>query len=154
MELQDEIRIPAPRDAVYKGLNDPEVLKQCIPGCEEIIKHSDTELEAKVVLKIGPVKAKFGGNITLDPINPPERFSLEGEGSGGMAGFAKGGADVELVEDGEETVLKYSAKADIGGKLAQLGSRLVVSTSQKLAKQFFEQFAEVITSSDEDAASA
>ena len=154
MELQDEIRIPAPRDAVYKGLNDPEVLKQCIPGCEEIIKHSDTELEAKVVLKIGPVKAKFGGNITLDPINPPERFSLEGEGSGGMAGFAKGGADVELVEDGEETVLKYSAKADIGGKLAQLGSRLVVSTSQKLAKQFFEQFAEVITSSDEDAGSA
>jgi len=144
MELEDEIRISAPRSKVYEGLNNPEVLKQCIPGCEELVKHSDTELEAKVVLKIGPVKAKFGGNVILDPINPPEKFALNGEGNGGIAGFAKGGADVELEEDGEETILRYKAKADVGGKIAQLGSRLVVSTSKKLAGQFFEKFAEVI----------
>ncbi len=144
MELEDEIRIAAPRVKVYEGLNDPEILKQCIPGCDELIKHSDTELEAKVVLKIGPVKAKFGGNVILDPINPPEKFSLSGEGSGGIAGFAKGGADVELVEDGDETILRYTAKADVGGKIAQLGSRLVVSTSKKLAGQFFEKFAEAL----------
>ena len=94
MEMQDEVRIPAPRDQVYAGLNDPEILKQCIPGCEELVKHSDTELEAKVQLKVGPVKAKFGGTVTLDPSNAPERFSLSGEGNGGMAGFAKGGAGV------------------------------------------------------------
>ena len=145
MEMQDEVRIPASREKVYAGLNDPEILKQCIPGCEELIKHSDTELEAKVTLKIGPVKAKFGGNVTLDKSKAPEQFSLSGEGNGGMAGFAKGGADVELEEDGEETILRYTAKADIGGKLAQLGSRLVTSTSQKLAGKFFENFKEVMS---------
>lgn len=144
MELNDEVRIFAPREKVYAGLNDPEILKQCIPGCDELIKHSDTELEAKVVLKIGPVKAKFSGNVTLEPINPPEQFSLSGEGSGGIAGFAKGGAEVVLLEEGDETVLRYTAKADVGGKIAQLGSRLVVSTSKKLAGKFFENFAEVI----------
>jgi len=96
MELSDEVRIAAPRARVYDGLNDPEILKQCIPGCEEIIRNSDTELEAKVVLKIGPVKAKFSGAVTLDPTHAPDRFSLTGEGRGGIAGFAKGGADVEL----------------------------------------------------------
>ncbi|TCD14893.1 CoxG family protein [Oricola cellulosilytica] len=145
MELQDEVRISAPRDEVYAALNDPEILRQCIPGCEELIKHSDTELEAKVLLKIGPVKARFGGNVTLDPSQAPERFSLRGEGSGGAAGFAKGGADVELVEEGNETILRYDAKADIGGKLAQLGSRLVTSTSRKLAGTFFKNFAEVVS---------
>jgi uncharacterized protein len=145
MELKDEVRIAAPRDTVYAALNDPEILKQCIPGCEELIKHSDTELEAKVLLKIGPVKARFGGKVTLDPSQAPERFSLTGEGSGGAAGFAKGGADVELVEDGGETILRYDAKADIGGKLAQLGSRLVTSTSRKLAGMFFTKFAEVVS---------
>lgn len=144
MELEDEIRIDAPRDKVYAGLNNPEVLKECIPGCEELVKHSDTELEAKVVLKIGPVKAKFGGNVTLNPINPPEKFALNGEGSGGIAGFAKGGAEVELIEDSDGTILRYNAKADVGGKIAQLGSRLVTSTSKKLAGKFFERFAEVI----------
>ncbi len=148
MELEDEIRISASRAKVYEGLNDPEVLKECIPGCEELIKHSDTELEAKVVLKIGPVKAKFGGNVTLDPINPPEKFALSGEGNGGIAGFAKGGAEVELIEEGDETILRYTAKADVGGKIAQLGSRLVVSTSKKLAGQFFEKFADVINKQD------
>jgi len=145
MEMQDEVKIPAPRDKVYAGLNDPEILKQCIPGCEELIKHSDTELEAKVTLKIGPVKAKFGGNVTLDPSQAPERFSLNGEGSGGIAGFAKGGADVELEEDGDETILRYTAKADIVGKLAQLGSRLVTSTSQKLAGKFFDNFKDALS---------
>ena len=144
MELEDEIRISAPRERVYAGLNDPEILKRCIPGCDELVKHSDTELEAKVVLKIGPVKAKFSGNVTLDPINPPEKFSLTGEGNGGIAGFAKGGADVELIEEGNDTVLRYVAKADVGGKIAQLGSRLVLSTSKKLAGQFFGKFAEEV----------
>ena len=123
MEMKDEIRIEAPRARVYDALNDPDILKQSIPGCEELIKHSDTELEAKVTLKIGPVKAKFGGNVTLDKSNAPDRFSLTGEGSGGVAGFAKGGADVELEEDGDATILRYTAKADFGCKIAQLGSR-------------------------------
>ena len=141
MEMKDEIRIAAPRDRVYAALNDPDILKACIPGCEELIRHSDTELEAKVVLKVGPVKAKFGGNVTLDNSRAPERFSLTGEGSGGVAGFAKGGADVELVDEGgSATLLRYEAKADIGGKIAQLGSRLITSTSQRLAGKFFSSF--------------
>ena len=144
MELQDEILINAPRQRVYDALNDPEVLKQCIPGCEEIEKESDTELTAKVVLKVGPVKAKFSGKVVLEPIDPPAKFALSGEGSGGIAGFAKGGAEVELVEQDDGTLLKYSAKADVGGKLAQLGSRLIVSTSQKLSRSFFEKFAETV----------
>ncbi|MCB1481919.1 MAG: carbon monoxide dehydrogenase subunit G [Rhodobiaceae bacterium] len=143
MEMQDEIRIEAPRARVYEALNDPDILKQCIPGCEELIKHSDTELEAKVVLKVGPVKAKFGGTVTLDKTHAPERFSLSGEGNGGVAGYAKGGADVELEEDGEATILRYTAKADVGGKIAQLGSRLINSTAKKLAGKFFSSFAEV-----------
>ncbi len=148
MELQDEITISASRDKVYAALNDPEVLKQCIPGCEELIKHSDTELEAKVLLKIGPVKARFSGNVTLDPGNAPDGFSLKGEGNGGVAGFARGGADVELTEQGSQTVLRYTAKADIGGKLAQLGSRLVTSTSRKLASSFFKNFENLMESAE------
>ncbi|MFD0978402.1 CoxG family protein [Tropicimonas aquimaris] len=138
MELQEEILIPAPRDKVYAALNDTEVLKACIPGCEELIRHSDTELEAKVVLKIGPVKARFGGNVVLDQSQAPAAFSLTGEGTGGAAGFAKGGADVTLEDRGEETLLTYTAKAEVGGKIAQLGSRLVLSTSKKLAGKFFK----------------
>ncbi|MEO1313521.1 MAG: carbon monoxide dehydrogenase subunit G [Pseudomonadota bacterium] len=144
MELQDEILINAPQATVYAALNDPEVLKECIPGCEELIKHSDTELEAKVVLKVGPVKAKFKGNVTLSPDAPPEHFSLTGEGSGGAAGFAKGGADVRLEAQGEATLLSYTAKAEIGGKLAQLGSRLIQGTAKKLAASFFKSFAEKV----------
>lgn len=147
MEMKDEIRIEAPRDRVYAALNDPDTLKECIPGCEELIKNSDTELEAKVTLKIGPVKAKFGGNVTLDKSNAPGRFSLTGEGTGGVAGFAKGGADVELEEDGEATVLRYTAKADVGGKIAQLGSRLINSTANRLASQFFAKFKEEVEAS-------
>ena len=144
MDLNDEIFINAPRDTVYAALNDPGILKQCIPGCEELTKHSDTELEAKVVLKVGPVKAKFGGNVLLDQSKAPEHFSLSGEGNGGVAGFAKGGADVDLVEQDGGTLLRYTAKAEIGGKLAQLGSRLVTSTANKLSKKFFENFKEAV----------
>jgi len=144
MELNDEIIINAPQAVVYAALNDPEILRQCIPGCEELIKHSDTELEAKVLLKIGPVKARFSGNVTLSPDAPPERFSLSGTGNGGAAGFAKGGADVALEVHPEGTLLRYTAKAEIGGKLAQLGSRLIQGTAKKLAAKFFANFAEVV----------
>jgi hypothetical protein len=140
MDLSDEILIPAPRERVFAALNDPDILKDCIPGCEDLTKTSDTELEAKVLLKVGPVKARFIGQVTLDPSGAPERFSLSGQGQGGAAGFAKGGADVVLEDRGGETLLKYTAHADIGGKLAQLGNRLVVSTSKKLAAQFFDTF--------------
>lgn len=143
MELNDEIRIAAPRDTVYRALNNPEILRECIPGCEELIQHSPEHLEAKVVLKIGPVKARFAGEVTLDNSNAPDGFSLSGEGKGGAAGFAKGGADVTLTPDGDETVLTYTAKVDIGGKIAQLGSRLIAGTAKKLSAKFFDKFGEL-----------
>ena len=129
---------------VYDSLNVVTILHACIPGCEELVKHSDTELEARVVLKIGPVKAKFSGQVTLDTTNAPDRFSLGGAGDGGIAGFAKGGADVELIADGDTTLLRYTAKAEIGGKIAQLGSRLITSTARKLSKAFFENFEKIM----------
>ena len=144
MELSDEIIINAPKEQVYAALNNPEILKQCIPGCEELIKHSDTELEAKVVLKVGPVKAKFSGDVQLDTAGSPDAFSLTGQGNGGAAGYAKGGADVTLTTDGGTTILRYKAKADIGGKLAQLGSRLIQGTAKKLAAKFFKSFADAV----------
>lgn len=145
MELKDEILIPAPREVVYAALNDPEVLRQSIPGCEELEKTGENELEAKVVLKIGPVKARFAGKVTLDPSEAPEKFTLSGEGSGGAAGFARGGAEVWLEDRGDETLLTYDAKAEIGGKIAQLGSRLIQSTAKKLSAKFFKAFAEVVS---------
>ncbi len=149
MELADEILIKAPLDRVYAALNDPEILKTCIPGCEELIKRSDTELEAKVVLKVGPVKARFGGEVTLDQTGAPYAFSLSGQGNGGAAGHAKGGADVTLASEGETTILRYEAKAEIGGKLAQLGSRLIQGTAKKLAGKFFKSFAETVNETAE-----
>ncbi len=149
MELSDEITINASKEHVYAALNDPEILKQCIPGCEELIKQSDTELEAKVVLKVGPVKAKFSGNVQLDTAGAPDAFSLSGQGNGGAAGHAKGGAEVTLTAKGPDvTILRYDAKADIGGKLAQLGSRLIQSTAKKLAAKFFKSFAQVVNESE------
>lgn len=148
MELNDQIIIDAPIAKVYAALNDPEILQQCIPGCEELIKHSDTEVEAKVVLKVGPVKARFSGNVALDTSGALETFSLSGQGNGGAAGHARGGADVTLEEQDGKTVLNYSAKAEIGGKLAQLGSRLIQSTAKKLAAKFFKSFAEVMAPVD------
>lgn len=144
MELSDEIRIEAPRDAVYRALNDPDVLQRCIPGCEELIQNSPERLEARVVLKIGPVKARFKGKVTLDTAGAPGGFSLAGEGKGGAAGFARGGADVTLVADGDATVLSYDARAEVGGKIAQLGSRLIAGTAKKLSAKFFDNFREIM----------
>jgi len=145
MEIADEITIPAPRAVVYEALNDIATLKACIPGCESLERESDIKLVAKVTLKIGPVKAKFNGMVMLDQSKAPDGFSLSGEGEGGLAGFAKGGADVTLTEDGETTILQYSAKAETGGKIAQLGGRLITSTAKKLSKNFFEKFEKVMT---------
>lgn len=145
MELAEEISIAAPLDKVYEGLNDIAILKACIPGCEELNWTSENELEAKVTLKIGPVKAKFGGKVTLDTMHAPTGFSLAGEGDGGLAGFAKGGADVQLIADGDSTVLKYEAKAQTGGKIAQLGGRLITSTARKLSKMFFAKFEKIMS---------
>ena len=145
MDLADEIVIPARRDAVYASLNDIEILKKCIPGCQKLVAKSETELAATVVLKIGPIKATFTGAVMLDHTRAPQFFSLSGQGDGGVAGFAKGEADVELAEDGATTILKYTAKAETGGKIAQLGSRLIYSTAKKLSKQFFGNFeAEIV----------
>lgn len=144
MDMSGQHRIPADVATVWAALNDAEVLAQCIPGCEELEKESDTELTAKVALKIGPVKARFSGRVLLEDLNPPHSYSIVGEGKGGVAGFAKGGADVTLTEDGSETILDYTANAQVGGKLAQLGSRLVKSTSAKLADQFFDNFSKAV----------
>ena len=145
MEMTGEYRIAAPRAQVWAALNDPEVLKISIPGCETLDMTSDTDMTAKVVAKIGPVKATFVGKVKLENINAPESYTISGEGQGGVAGFAKGGADVHLTEDGGETVLAYTARAQIGGKLAQLGSRLIDSTAKMMADQFFAKFSAVVT---------
>lgn len=147
MDLTGEERIVASRDAVWKALNDPEILKACIPGCESLEKISDTELAAVVGVKMGPVKARFKGRVELSNLNPPQSYTISGEGTGGIAGFAKGGADVTLTDEGGETVLAYVVNADVGGKIAQLGSRLISSTSKKLATQFFENFNAAVSSS-------
>ena len=144
MDMTGEYRIAAPREKVWEALNDPEVLKASIPGCQELIKASDTELTAKVSTKVGPVSAKFTGKVTLSDINPPQSYKISGEGQGGVAGFAKGGAEVELEEDGDETILRYKATAQVGGKLAQIGSRLIDSTAKKMANEFFSKFAEQV----------
>lgn len=145
MEISGEERIAAPRDIVWAALNNPDILRQCIPGCQTLEQKSPTELAATVKLKIGPVSASFNGEVTLSDINAPESYRISGEGKGGIAGFAKGHADVVLEEDGADTILRYKADAQVGGKLAQLGSRLIGSTSQKLAQQFFADFNAVLT---------
>ena len=144
MDMTGEYRIPAPRERVWAALNDPEILKQAIPGCETLNKVSDTELEAQVRAKIGPVSAKFAGKVTLGDLNPPESYRSSGEGKGGAAGFAKGGANVSLAEDGATTILRYTASADVGGKLAQIGSRLVQGSAKKMADDFFSKFAKIV----------
>jgi carbon monoxide dehydrogenase subunit G len=140
MIIEGEERIEAPVQTVWEALNDPEILRECIPGCESLDKKSDTEMSAVVSLKIGPIKARFNGEVQLINLNPPHSYTIQGEGKGGIAGFAKGGADVSLKEDGGATILTYAAKADVGGKMAQLGSRLITSTSKKLAGEFFSNF--------------
>ncbi|MBK8161253.1 MAG: carbon monoxide dehydrogenase subunit G [Rhodospirillaceae bacterium] len=142
MQMTDSQRIPASRDKVWAALNDPVILQRCIPGCDSLEMTSPTEMSAKVTLKVGPVKASFGGKVTLSEIDAPNGYRITGEGSGGVAGFAKGGALISLKEDGPDaTILTYEADAQIGGKLAQLGSRLIDSTARKLAGDFFTSFA-------------
>ena len=141
MEMTGEFRIPAPRQRVWEGLNDPEVLKQCIPGCQTLEKVSDTEFNGRVVASVGPVRATFGGKVTLSDLDPPQSYTISGEGSGGVAGFAKGGAKVNLAEDGGTTLLTYAVQAQVGGKLAQVGSRLIDGVARKMANDFFGQFA-------------
>lgn len=141
MELKGEYRIPAPRERVWAMLNDPNVLRECIPGCESLEGSPEKGFAARVTTKVGPVKATFNGQVTLSNIRAPESYTISGEGKGGVAGFAKGGADVHLAESGTDTVLTYNVNAQVGGKLAQLGARLIDSTAKKLADQFFSTFA-------------
>lgn len=147
MDLKDQRHIAAPREAVFAALNDPEILAKAIPGCESLDKVSDTEFAAVVTAKVGPVRAKFKGQVTLSDLNPPESYTITGEGKGGAAGFAKGGAVVTLTEDGDGTLLVYEVKADVGGKLAQLGGRLIEGTSKKLAGEFFSTFEKLVVES-------
>jgi uncharacterized protein len=144
MDLTGEVRLAADRETVWRALNDPEILKQAIPGCESVEKLSDTEFAAKVVLAIGPMKAKFAGKGTLSDLNPPNGYTISGEGQGGVAGFGKGSAKVELSDEAGQTVLRYTAAAQVGGKIAQLGARLIDATAKKLADQFFVKFAAVV----------
>jgi hypothetical protein len=146
MDMTGEYRIAAPRQQVWEALNDPEVLRAAIPGCDSIEKLSDTELAAKVSAKVGPVSAKFSGKVTLSEIDPPNGYRISGEGTGGAAGFAKGGATVKLADDGAGgTILSYKVDAQIGGKLAQIGSRLIDGVSRKMADDFFSRFSAAVT---------
>jgi carbon monoxide dehydrogenase subunit G len=145
MDMTGEYRIAATREKVWAALNDPDVLRASIPGCQSLDKVSDNEFAARVVAKVGPVKSTFNGHVTLTNINAPESYTISGEGKGGAAGFAKGGADVSLKEESGETVLSYTAKADVGGKLAQLGSRLIDGTAKKMADEFFANFQQQVT---------
>jgi carbon monoxide dehydrogenase subunit G len=144
MEIKGEYKIAAPRDKVFAALNDAAILQACIPGCESLEKTSDTEMKAKVRLRIGPVSASFTGKVTLSDIDPPNGYRISGEGQGGVAGFAKGGAVVTLRDDGGATVLDYNVDAQVGGKIAQVGARLIDGTARKLADEFFGKFATTI----------
>src|ERR1700749_5043842 len=145
MQMQDSQRIPASKEKVWAALNDPEVLKKCIPGCQSLEMTSPTEMTATVVFKVGPVKATFGGKVTLSDLDPPNSYRIMGEGAGGVAGFAKGGATVKLTsERADVTMLQYGVEAQMVGKLAQLGGRLIDSTAKKLAGEFFAAFADAV----------
>ena len=144
MDMTGEERIGASRQAVWAALNDVDVLKRCIPGCQSLEKQSDTDMTARVKLQIGPVSATFSGKVKLSELDPANGYRIAGEGSGGAAGYAKGSALVRLVEDGSGTLLRYEAKADVGGKLAQLGGRLIDATARKLAGEFFRNFTTVV----------
>ena len=145
MQMNDSQRIPASKQQVWEALNNPDILRQCIPGCQSLEMSAPNEMTATVVLKVGPVKATFGGKVTLSDLDPPSSYRITGEGSGGIAGFAKGGAAVKLSEDGPDaTILSYQVEAQIGGKLAQLGGRLIDSTARKMAGQFFSSFSELV----------
>ena len=148
MNMSEEVRIYASREKVFAALNDPVILRQAIPGCEELEQISDAELKATVKAKVGPVTAKFQGSVNLSDINPPESYTITGEGNGGPAGFAKGVARVRLAEDGDATILFYEVNAQVGGKLAQVGWRLIEGSSKKLAREFFENFSDLVDQTD------
>jgi uncharacterized protein len=144
MDINGSRHIAASRQNVWAALNDPEVLKQCIPGCELLEMQSPTDMTARVKLAIGPVKATFNGKVKLTDLDPPNSYRIVGEGSGGVAGYAKGGASVRLADEGDGTLMSYDVKADVGGKLAQLGGRLIDSTAKKLTEEFFETFTTLV----------
>jgi|SRR5271165_2615178 len=146
MDMTGQQRIPASREIVWNALNDPGVLEACIPGCQELVKSSDTEMNATALIKVGPVTAKFQGGVTLSDFDPPKSYRIAGEGQGGVAGFAKGTADVRLEEDGDGTILQYTVSAQVGGKLSQLGGRLIDATAKQMSSAFFKRFAEEIES--------
>lgn len=152
MEMSGERHIAAPRELVWQALNDPEALRAAIPGCESIEKTSDTDLAAKLAIKIGPMAAKFSAKVKLENLNPPASYTISGEGNGGAMGFAKGGADVALeAVSPHETILRYNVKAQVGGKMAQLGARLIDSTAKQMADQFFDRFAAALAPKAPDA---
>ena len=144
MEITGEYHIQAPRPQVWDALNDPEVLRRCIPGCEQLERQSEHEFSAKVQSKIGPVKAKFNTKVSLTDLQPPHSYTLLGEGQGGVAGFGKGSAQVNLAEAQDGTLLRYTAEFRVGGKLAQIGSRLVAGATRKIADDFFANFAAIM----------
>jgi len=144
MEMKAEHRIAASPQEVWEALNDVDVLKAAIPGCESLDVSGENAFQAKVTTKIGPVKAKFNFNVSLTDLNPPHSYTINAEGQGGAAGFANGGAAVTLEEDGADTLLAYHAEAHVGGKLAQLGARLIDGTAKKLADEFFTNFSELV----------
>lgn len=149
MDMTGEQRIAARRETVWQALNDPDILRACIPGCQELVKTSDTGMTAVAVIKVGPISARFQGAVTLSELDPPHGYRITGEGSGGMAGSAGGGAVVRLIEAGDDTILKYEASAQVGGKLAQIGGRMIDSTAKSLSAAFFKSFAaEIAARSD------
>lgn len=154
MELQQERQLPLPRETVWDALNDPEVLKACIPGCESFDRVDDNAYEAAVKAKVGPVNARFKGKVTLTDLNPPASYSMSFQGQGGQAGFVKGSADVTLTETDGGCTVGYTARAQLGGKLAQLGSRLIDGAARKTANEFFDNFVEHMGGSGETEAGA
>jgi uncharacterized protein len=144
MTMSGEVQLPASREAVWTKLNDPVVLKSCVPGCEQLDKVSDTEFQAIASIKVGPVKARWKGKVRLSDLDPPNGYKISGEGEGGVAGFAKGGATVALADKDGGTLLSYNVEAQIGGKLAQLGQRLINSAAKKTADDFFANFAKAV----------
>ncbi len=144
LEMAGEYELPQTREVVWKALNDPEMLEKCIPGCETLEKLSDTEFQATVKLTIGPVSARFKGKVKLEDIDAPNGYKIVGEGEGGVAGFAKGQASVALADEGAGCKLSYKAEAATGGKIAQLGQRLISGSAKKTADRFFENFVEAL----------
>ncbi len=154
MEMTGERRIPAPRQTVWEALNNPDVLKASIPGCESLEKLADDQMKATASVKVGPISARFSGKVQLTEIDPPNGYRISGEGQGGAAGFAKGGANVGLTDDGADTLLNYAVSAQVGGKLAQLGGRLIDASAKQMADLFFDRFSSQVQAMSPGAAEA